>query len=250
MCTLTGVGHAELLRWFTAKVGGTSAVNLGGGGQGAAPEAASEPLPQLARRTTQEPPAADGEFELPATVRPSQKACPACGSVMGVAKMGACPGVWCGYTFTKKLVERQQPLAATIAAAEVLKDVDISQLSGSELSALMRTGRVPSAPGNTGRLDLSARPRKDAVAKAAGGGAPRREKTPPGTPPGPPPSKRSRSLDVAKSAKRPVVAAAEAAGSPEAATGSPRLLMRDLAAFLEGRPAAVQQAGWRARLLE
>ena len=108
MCTLTGVGHAELQRWFTAKVGGTSAVNLGGGGQGAAPEAASEPLPQLARRTTQEPPAADGEFELPATVRPSQKACPACGSVMGVAKMGACPGVWCGYTFTKKLVERQQ----------------------------------------------------------------------------------------------------------------------------------------------
>jgi hypothetical protein len=143
-----------------------------------------------------------------------------------------------------------QPLAATIAAAEVLKDVDISQLSGSELSVLMRTGRVPSAPGNTGKLDLSARPRKDAVAKAAGGGAPRREKTPPGTPPGPPPSKRSRSPDVAKSAKRPVVAAAEAAGSPEAATGAPRLLMRDLAAFLEGRPAAVQQAGWRARLLE
>ena len=136
-------------------------------------------------------------------------------------------------------------MAATIAAAEVLKDVDISQLSGSELSVLMRTGRVPSAPGNTVRLDLSARPRKDAVAKAAGGGAPRREKTPPGTPPGPPPSKRSRSPDVAKSAKRPVVAAAEAAGSPEAATGAPRLLMRDLAAFLEGRPAAVQQVGWR-----
>ena len=70
-------------------------------------------------------------------------------------------------------------MAATIAAAEVLKDVDISQLSGSELSVLMRTGRVPSAPGNTGKKGCGgessrrgcAAAREDAPRHAAGSAA-------------------------------------------------------------------------------